>query len=77
MILNTAQAKALYDAMCAMPNNIQICNNTGSDIRAFDAVFADSYKTGTLPEDFADLFTITILKGYNPDGTDRMIIEAA
>lgn len=60
-----------------MNANIHICNNTGSDIRPFDAVFVDAYKTGSLHEDFADLFAITILKGYNPDGTDRMIVEAA
>lgn len=57
--------------------NIHYVNNTGSDIRMVDALFAEAYKTGVLPEDIADLFTIEILKGYNPDGTDRMIINAA
>jgi len=57
--------------------NIHYVNNTGSDIRPFFSVFQDAYKTGVLHEDFADLFTIEILKAYNPDGTDRMIICAA
>jgi len=60
-----------------MNTTIHYGNNTPSDIRDFSSVFADAYKTGVLSEDFADLFTITILKGYNPDGTDRMIINAA
>ena len=58
-------------------NIIHYVNNTPSDIRPFFSVFAEAYKTGVLSEDFADLFNITILKGYNPDGTDRMIINAA
>lgn len=58
-------------------HNIHYVNNSGVDIRNFFSVFADAYKTGTLHEDFADLFTIEILKNYNPDGTDRMIIRAA
>ncbi len=60
-----------------MNANIHYVNNTGADISKFFDVFAAAYKTGALHEDFADLFTINILKGYNPDGTDRMIIEAA
>ena len=57
--------------------NVHYVNNTGSDIRMLDAMFAEAYKTGTLPEEYADLFSIEILKGYNPDGSDRMIINAA
>lgn len=60
-----------------MNTTIHYVNNTASDIRPFFSAFAEAYKTGALPEYFADLFNITILKGYNPDGTDRMIIEAA
>jgi len=52
-------------------------NNTPSDIRSFSSIFADAYRTGVLSEDFAEIFRITILKGYNPDGTDRMIINTA
>lgn len=57
--------------------NIHYVNNTMSDLTPIFDVFAEAYKTGSLNEDFADLFTINILKGYNPDGTNRMIIEAA
>ncbi len=60
-----------------MTNNIHYVNNTGADIAFLLPFFADAYKTGALHEDVADMFTINILKGYNPDGTDRMIIEAA
>jgi len=51
--------------------------NTRADVLAYAAIFADAYKTGVLSEDFADLFSITILKGHNPDGTDRMVIADA
>jgi hypothetical protein len=58
-------------------NTTHYVNNTNSDIGILFPFFADAYKTGVLHDDIADLFNITILKGYNPDGTDRMIIEAA
>lgn len=58
-------------------NAVHYVNNTGSDIRMLDSVFAEAYVTGVLPEDYADLFAIEILKGFNDDGTDRMIISAA
>lgn len=58
-------------------NTIHYVNNTGSDIRMLEPVFAEAYATGVLAEDYADLFTIEILKGFNPDGTDRMVINAA
>lgn len=63
--------------MTAATQNIHYVNNTRADIAPFFTAFAEAYKTGALNEDFADLFNITILKGYNPDGTDRMIIEVA
>lgn len=63
--------------MNAATENVHYVINVASDIRPFFHVFQDAYKTGELHEDFADLFVITILKGYNPDGSDRMIIEAA
>jgi len=47
------------------------------NIHEYAAVFAEAYKTGVLAEDFADLFNIVMLKGYNSDGTDRMVITAA
>lgn len=56
---------------------IQYVNNTPSNIEPIFHVFAAAYVSGVLDEDFADLFTINILKGFNPDGTDRMIINAA
>ena len=58
-------------------NTIHYVNNSGSDIALLFGYFADAYKTGALHDDVADLFTITILNGYNADGTDRMVIEAA
>ncbi len=58
-------------------NPVHYVNNTGTDIRILESVFAKAYATGVLDEDYADLFTIEILKGFNADGTDRMIISAA
>ena len=60
-----------------MTNNIHYVNNTCSDISPVFQYFIDAFKTGELHEDISDLFSITILKAYNTDGTDRMIIEAA
>jgi len=60
-----------------MIQNVRYVNNTGSDIRMIEPFLAEAYETGALPEDIADLFTIEILKGFNTDGTDRMIINAA
>ena len=57
--------------------NIHYVINVAADLRPLFFVFEEAYKTGALHEDFADLFDITILKGYNPDGSDRMIINAA
>ena len=56
---------------------IAYVNNTPSDLTPFHEVFMDARKTGKLHEDFADLFVIDILKGYNKDGSDRMIVNAA
>jgi len=39
--------------------------------------FAEAYKTGKLCEELSDLFEIEILEGFNEDGSDRMIINAA
>jgi hypothetical protein len=52
-------------------------NNTPSDISEFHSVFVAAMKNGFLHEDFSDLFVIEILKNYNADGSDRMIINAA
>jgi hypothetical protein len=61
-----------------MNENIHYVNNTRTDIRPFFSIFKAAYENGgVLHEDFADLFEIEMLVGYNPDGTDRMIIRAA
>lgn len=60
-----------------MTNTIHYVNNTPSDITPFFHVFAAAYDSGVLDADFADLFTIEILPGYNDDGSNRMIINAA
>ena len=57
-----------------MIKNIHYVNNTPSDLGTIWPAFAEAYKTGVLSEDYADLFNIEILKGYNHDGSDRMII---
>jgi len=57
--------------------NIQYVNNTCADLDQFFPVFENAYKTGKLHEDFQDLFKITILVGFNADGTNRMVIDAA
>lgn len=58
--------------------NIHYVDNSGTNATGlFFPQFAKAYKTGVLCEELADLFEIEILKGYNPDGTDRMIINAA
>ena len=60
-----------------MLRNIHYVNASLVNIDAFFSVFVDAYKTGRLSEDFAYLFTIEFPKGYNPDGSYRMIIKAA
>lgn len=81
MLLNDAismtDGKLSNQTESGMNSNIQYVNNTGADISYLFPFFAEAYKTGVLHEDIADLFAITILKGYNSDGTDRMLIEAA
>jgi hypothetical protein len=52
-------------------------NNSGIVIRLIFGFFEEAYQTGVLPEDVADVFAIRILKAYNADGSDRMIIERA
>jgi len=40
-----------------------LVNNTGADLREFDAIFIASVKNGgNLPADLADLFTLTIVE---------------
>lgn len=55
-------------------------NNTNADLKDFHAdIVASLTKDGTLPDYFADLFTVTRVdpaKG-NPDGSPRFMINAA
>lgn len=56
--------------------NYLFCNMTGCDIRAFDNEIVASLKaTGSLPEELADLFTVSVVQ--NPDGSPRYILKAA
>ena len=57
--------------------NYRVVNASFCDIRPFDHVFANASITGVLPEELADLFKITLLKGFNADGSNRLIVEAA
>jgi hypothetical protein len=57
--------------------NIHYVNNTCQDISFLFKYFKDAYVTGALHEDVADLFSIKIIKGCNPDGSDRMAIDMA
>ncbi len=57
--------------------NIHYVNRSLVDITPYFSAFVAAYETGALCEELADLFTIIFLRGYNPDGTDRMLIDAA
>ena len=63
--------------MNAEIKNYRVVNNSFCDIRTFDHFFANAAITGVLPEELADLFKITLLKGFNADGSNRLIVEAA
>jgi len=56
--------------------NITYVDNTGGEAThgIFAEVMADAYFTGKLNEEYADIFEIEILEGYNADGSNRMII---
>lgn len=72
--------KARIDSLATLATKrevIHYVNNSTSDLRSVWPYFQEAYKTGVLHEDISDVFTITILKGYNPDGSDRMLIDAA
>lgn len=58
--------------------NIDLVNNTGSDIRSFEAAILASLSVdGSLPEALADLFVVSRVDGLNPDGSPRWILNAA
>jgi hypothetical protein len=54
-------------------------DNTGEAFHEFVYPYVrDAVKNGTpLPEELADSFTLTILKGFNDDGSDRGILNWA
>ena len=60
-----------------MTKNIHYVNNTLNNIEPIMQYFIDAYQTGELHEDVADLFSIKILKEFNADGSDRMMIFSA
>jgi len=61
-----------------MINNVHYVNNTLSDITPIFQYFVDAYhNNGVLHEDVSDIFVVKMLKDFNPDGTDRMMIFAA
>ena len=62
-----------------MINNVHYVDNTANAIatRQFFPQMAETYKTGRVCEELADLIEVKILKGFNEDGTDRMIINPA
>ncbi len=55
--------------------NISFVNNSGADISLVMPYFNQAMKDGFLHDDVADVFEIEILKGFNDDGSDRMIIN--
>ena len=55
----------------------KIVNNTCQNINAFDAILSLAVDNGFLPEELNDVFTLTILAGYNADGSDRGILDWA
>jgi len=57
--------------------NLHIVNRTMADLRGFGNAIAAAYHTGELDEDSADLFKLTWLRAYNPDGSDRMLVDWA
>ena len=58
-------------------NSYRVVNNSCCDISMFDHIFLQASDTGILPEELADLFVVRLLKGFNADGTNRLIVEAA
>lgn len=57
--------------------NISLVNNTGCDIRPYEVEILASLKaTGKLPEEVADLFTVTHVLD-NEDGTPRWRLDPA
>ncbi len=49
-----------------------IVNNTGADIRMFNAQFNEALKIGELAEELRDIFSVIKI---NVDGKDRLIVD--
>ena len=58
-----------------MESIVRLVNNTGSDIRPYEALNSLKEK-GKLPEELADLFTVKVSPEVNSDGSPRYILEA-
>ena len=54
--------------------NLKLVDNTGANTAPWLPVLCEAVDAGALPEEFADVFELSILKGYNPDGSDRGIL---
>ncbi len=64
--------------MNATTKNISLVNNTGADIKIAIEQIHHAIKTlEPLPEEVADLFELTVLVGFNPDGSNRGILNWA
>ena len=58
--------------------NIRIVNNTGEDLGFLAPHITKSIEEiAPLPEEIADIFDLTILVGYNEDGSNRGILNWA
>lgn len=59
-------------------DNLLYVNNTNEDLSMFHEALKTSINTITpLPEEISDLLDLTILVGFNPDGSNRGIINWA
>lgn len=54
--------------------NIKLVNNTGSDIRMFDAELLQAVETGVLPEELQDVFILQVIE---VEGEKRGILNFA
>lgn len=75
----TTAAIGIYDAetgeVGSRRANIKVVNQTRRDIRDFDRLFDECYRTRVLPEALAGSFRVSFLDGINPDGTTRMVVH--
>lgn len=60
--------------------NTNIVWNVAADFRMMEKSIVDAYKAGdvaSIDEGFAGLLNVEVLKGYNPDGSDRWVVSFA